>query len=185
MLEFFEKAGVSHGDVSISNAMINQIFDHGPDDSPTKIRQLIRKLAEEAYAAAKRANTVVEADSASDAALNAEDGSASSLGVLTPIQPPSPMVGTAVASVPVNEPAAVPVPHIQSTTPAPAPARALEVVNSAGTLEFIESTGMLIDCDFMRYLYQDTHQTSVSGESIMLSNILLTLLRYPSWRLKP
>ncbi len=103
MLEFFEKAGVSHGDVSISNAMINQIFDHGPDDSPTKIRQLIRKLAEEAYAAAKRANTVVEADSASDAALNAEDGSASSLGVLTPIQPPSPMVGTAVTSVPVND----------------------------------------------------------------------------------
>ncbi len=38
---------------------------------------------------------------------------------------------------------------------------------------------MLIDCDFMRYLYQDTHQTSVSGESIMLSNIFINTFTLP------
>ena len=176
MLEFLDKAGVSHGDVSISNAMINRIFDHGPADSPTQLRILVRQKAEAAYAAAKRADVVVGADSASDAASDAEGSSDSSHSVLTPIQPLSPAVGPAVASVPVNGPAAVSVPNIQGATPAPAPAQVAEVVDSAGTLEFIESTGMLIDCDFMRYLHQDTHQTSVSGESVTLSNILLTLL---------
>ncbi|KJA13689.1 hypothetical protein HYPSUDRAFT_114335, partial [Hypholoma sublateritium FD-334 SS-4] len=33
-------------------------------------------------------------------------------------------------------------------------------VNYGGTLEYIESSGMIIDCDFMRFLHQDTHQTS-------------------------
>jgi hypothetical protein len=47
------------------------------------------------------------------------------------------------------------------------PATALVVDPSAtsvdygGTSEFIESAGMVIDCDFMRFLGQITHQTSV------------------------
>lgn len=34
-------------------------------------------------------------------------------------------------------------------------------VDNAGTLEHIESSGMIIDCDFMRYKDQSNHQTSV------------------------
>jgi hypothetical protein len=48
---------------------------------------------------------------------------------------------------------------------APAPALAVDTsttsIDYGGTSEFIESAGMLIDCDFMQFLDDTTHQTSV------------------------
>ena len=34
-------------------------------------------------------------------------------------------------------------------------------VSYDGTLEYIEATGMLLDCDFMQYKDNHSHQTSV------------------------
>lgn len=156
VLEFLNtKAKVIHGDVSISNIMINRIWTHGPNDSPTQLRAL----------ATARADSMSQTDLASDAFSDTEANSDESLSsVQTPIYPLSPVVGPAAVSVPVIQGAA------------PALARVSDCVNHAGTLEFIESSGMLIDCDFMRYIHQDTHQTSVSGQTVMLSHILLTFL---------
>ena len=52
-----------------------------------------------------------------------------------------------------------------SVVQAPAPALAVDTsttsVDYGGTSKFIESAGMVIDCDFMRFLGETTHQTSV------------------------
>ena len=47
--------------------------------------------------------------------------------------------------------------HLPTLPLAPAPVD----VTYDGTLEHIEAAGMLIDCDFMRYKDDESHQTSV------------------------
>ncbi|KAF8971030.1 hypothetical protein BDZ97DRAFT_1753385 [Flammula alnicola] len=112
------KAMVIHGDLSINNILINRVWNHGPDDSPSRLRSL-------AFA---DANTSPNVSSSND-----QNNSTSQSAMMS------------------NEALVV-----QNS----APPAVDDMIGHEGTLEPIEAAGMLIDCDFMQYLHQDTHQTS-------------------------
>jgi hypothetical protein len=136
-LEFLStKAMVIHGDISINNILINRVWNYESGCSPSQLRHLATS----------------KADTASDVSdvgfydnTMSQSGSGSSAGAI-------------IQSLDISAP----------VVQAPAPALAIDTIDTStasvdygGTSEFIESAGMVIDCDFMRLLGQTTNQTSV------------------------
>ena len=162
---------VIHGDLSINNIMINRIFDHEPDKAPSELRKLACAKAD----AQSDSDPTAQSDLASDVAPAVEPTAMQSPGVqsLSAAGPPSSNVAN--PSSPGSQSLSLS-PDLQPSqscdssalvsegcvaTPAHATPAHVSPVDKSGTLEAIESSGMVIDFDFMRSLDQDTYQTSV------------------------
>ncbi|KJA14667.1 hypothetical protein HYPSUDRAFT_208538 [Hypholoma sublateritium FD-334 SS-4] len=214
-LEFLNnKVGVIHGDISMNNIMINRVWGHGPDDSPSQLRAIACAAAGNIANANNQNNSMSQSTvqalatstAVSQASTSTTDITASAAQVPTTLpsltQAPAAFVIAPVPAVPAiaqapaapavaQAPAAPVVAQAPSTSAAASPtiaeaptttstiAQGLvtselapvvpssalrseigSVADVAGTTEHIESAGMLIDCDFMRYCDQDTHLTS-------------------------
>lgn len=138
-LEFLNvHAKVVHGDLSFNNIMINRVWQHKHDQSPSDLRNFLTKSRK------------VPDSSPPDVSLCPDVPL--SLLKLPSSQTPFPMVIENPSlqvddDFPLNEDSSLD--------------DDFRVIGPAGTVEEIEATGMLIDCDFMRYTTQNTHQTSV------------------------
>ena len=133
-LEFLStKAKVIHGDLSINNILINRVWNYEPGRSPSQLRHL-------AISKANMAPDVSDLGFYNNTMSQSRSGS---------------NAGTIIQSLDISAP----------VVQAPAPALAVDTsttsVDYDGTSEFIESAGMVIDCDFMQFLDDTTHQTLV------------------------
>lgn len=212
-LEFLSnKVGVIHGDISMNNIMINRVWHHGPDDSPSQLRAIACAAASNISQASTSPTAINQASATSTAinrtpAVSATAASAAQVPITLPPltqAPAAPIIAQApAASAIAQAPAASAVGQAPATSavaaatisqtltttsaiagglvtsesvPAAPPfASASEdgsVADVAGTTEHIESAGMLIDCDFMRYCNQDTHLTSVRNQVFISLNML-------------
>jgi hypothetical protein len=126
-LEFLNvHAQVVHGDLSFNNIMINRVWQHKRDRSPSDLR-----------------NFLIKSRKVPDS--------------LPPDVSLPPNVPLSLLKLPSSQ---TPFSTVVDNSPLQVNDDSV-VVDHAGTIEEIEATGMLIDCDFMRYTTQKTHQTSL------------------------
>lgn len=127
------KARVIHGDLSVNNVMISRVWPKESAKTPSQLRAIACALP-----------GVVNAATGVDAATDSDDSD-------TP--PSRPDFGIDQTSV--VEPLA-----LSSHDPAE-PLITSSSVNHNGTVDDIESSGMIIDCDFMRFVDDDMRMASV------------------------
>lgn len=239
-LEFLhQKAGVIHGDISMNNIMINRVWRHGPNDSPSQLRAIASGYSNSIIYAKDHDNStsqsIAQASSTSTAVIQAPDtfttviqASATSaaqalvtpapIGVVsavatsvavvqasaTPAVGQVPVTSTIIQALATSAVVQVPIPLVLS---GPEPSTSITVVEEpaalavvrapashvgppvayTGTTEHIESSGMIIDCDFMRFEGQETHLTSVRNPAaisliIFTNNIIIYREHYLSCR---
>ena len=152
-MEFLsERGNVIHGDISINNILINHVWEYSVKDSPSRLRALASgvktstTLPEGTPLVDNTHNqdtlVFIEADDHND---KNDNNSMPKLGLGSPHGQPGPS-SSIIKGVPI-------LPLALALAPVEA--------GYNGTLEHIEATGMLIDCDFMRYKDVGSHQTSV------------------------
>lgn len=150
-LEFLStKAKVIHGDLSINNILINRVWNYEPGCSPSQLRHLSTSKAD-------------TAPDVSDLGFYNDSMSQSGSGS---------NAGDVVQSPDID----ISAPVVQGPTPALVVNTSATTVDYGGTSEFIESAGMVIDCDFMRFLGQTTHQTSVRNDVIDIVKHFINIL---------
>lgn len=177
-LEFlYQTVGVIHGDISLNNIMINRVWKHVPGNSPSRLRIMACSNSRTLTFRTNRANsacrigqvsttTVIQTPTTSTTVVQAS--------VPSTTQGPT-TASTAVVHVPAtsDEPATselIPSVQVLATSPALTVQEHSSgvgiMVDYKGTTEHIESAGMVIDCDFMRYAGQEINLTSVRKFSI-------------------
>lgn len=132
--------------------MINRVWPQGSAKSPSQLREL-------ACASPKN----VTSESNSNDLMPLSEPTSDDPGAIDGIPPADPTAVVQSSASTITDAAVVP--PADSASVVNNSALALPdtnvAVNYNGTLEHIESAGMVIDLDFMRYLTEDTHLTSV------------------------